>query len=137
MSPELSQAGLAEYWLTAFPKPSAHQRCRNGLSTALKMKTRNRAGLMLVVSLMLAILALAVPWAEAQVSRAMAATASSYLDRGNTWAKKGEWTQAVADFSLALDFNPTMPLLTTTAVLPAPTRVTLTWHCRILTGLLN
>ena len=104
MSLELSQAGLAEYWLTAFPKPSARQRCCNGLSTALKMKPRNRAGLILVVSLVLAILALAVPWAEARVSRAMAATASSYLDRGNTWAKKGEWTQA--DFSLALDFNP-------------------------------
>src|SRR5215813_3074036 len=41
---------------------------------------------------------------EAQSSRAL--SAASYLDRGNGWLKKGEFERAIADYSLAIAFDP-------------------------------
>lgn len=41
----------------------------------------------------------------AQSSRA--ASASSYLERGNGWASKGEYQRAIEDYSLGLSFAPT------------------------------
>ena len=117
MSLELRQAGLSEYWLTAFPKPSAHQRCCNGLSTALKLKPYTSC--------------FSVPYCAGCAMRrstslaCMAATASSYLTEA-TPGLGGRVDPAVAVFSLALISTPSMSPLTTTAVLPAPSRVTLT-----------
>lgn len=42
--------------------------------------------------------------AQAQASRA--ATASSYIERGNVWFAKGELDQAIDDFSLAISSDP-------------------------------
>ncbi len=41
--------------------------------------------------------------AQAQTSRA--ATAASYLERGNEWMTKGELDRAIADYSLAIAFD--------------------------------
>ena len=76
-----------------------------GSWTAFGTEGRKTSTLVLVVFLLL-IAALTAASAEAQVTPARTATASSYVDRGHTWAKKGEWDRAVADFNLALDFNP-------------------------------
>ena len=43
---------------------------------------------------------------NAQNSRA--ATALSYLERGNQWLKKGDIEKAIEDFSFALTFEPTL-----------------------------
>jgi tetratricopeptide (TPR) repeat protein len=40
---------------------------------------------------------------EAESSRAK--SANSYLERGNTWFKKGEFERAIADYSLAIAFD--------------------------------
>ena len=42
--------------------------------------------------------------AEEQYSRS--ASAASYLDRGNAWYAKGKLDQAVADYSIAIQFSP-------------------------------
>ncbi len=42
--------------------------------------------------------------AHAQVTHR--ASAASYLERGNAWAAKGEWERAIADFDLAIAFDP-------------------------------
>jgi tetratricopeptide (TPR) repeat protein len=41
--------------------------------------------------------------ARAQTSRA--ASAASYLERGNEWFAKGEWDRAIADYNLAIAFD--------------------------------
>ena len=38
--------------------------------------------------------------ATAQTQSSRAATASSYLERGNQWVARGEWERAIADFDL-------------------------------------
>ena len=43
---------------------------------------------------------------SAQTQGSREATAASYLDRGNSWATKGELDRAIADFNLALQFDP-------------------------------
>ena len=83
---------------------SAIKRCK-GFWTAFGTEGRKTSTLVPVVFLLL-IPALTAASAEAQVTPARTATASSYVDRGHTWAKKGEWDRAVDDFNLALDFNP-------------------------------
>jgi Flp pilus assembly protein TadD len=44
--------------------------------------------------------------ASAQAQGSREATAASYVDRGNSWFTKGELERAIADFNLALEFNP-------------------------------
>ena len=41
-----------------------------------------------------------------QALGSLEATAASYVDRGNSSFAKGEMDRAIADFSLALEFNP-------------------------------
>ena len=43
-----------------------------------------------------------LPPALAQPQNLRAATASSYLERGNAWFAKGEYERALADFDLAI-----------------------------------
>jgi tetratricopeptide (TPR) repeat protein len=44
----------------------------------------------------------------AQPLTSRAATASSYLERGNTWYAKGEFERALADYSLAIAADPSL-----------------------------
>jgi hypothetical protein len=60
--------------------------------------------------------------AEEQYSRS--ASAASYLDRGNASYAKGKLDQAVADYSLAIQFSPIRPKPTSIAAVPGKTRET-------------
>jgi len=60
--------------------------------------------LMSVMTRMLAMMTLLAAAAQAQTSRA--ATASSYLERGNVWVRKGAFDRAIDDFGLAIAFDP-------------------------------
>ena len=42
----------------------------------------------------------------AQAQGGREATGASYLDRGNSWFAKGEMDRAIADFNLAIEFDP-------------------------------
>src|SRR5215510_4810717 len=72
-------------------------------------------------SVTLLIFALAPCWfapattTQAQTSRA--ASAASYLERGNSWLEKGELDRAIADYDLAIAFD---------------SRVAVTYHNRCL-----
>jgi tetratricopeptide (TPR) repeat protein len=50
---------------------------------------------------------LAPPGAAGQAQSSRAATAASYLDRGNSWAVRGELDRAIADYDLAIASDPT------------------------------
>src|SRR5262245_46207672 len=53
---------------------------------------------------MFAMMTLLAAATQAQTSRA--ATASSYLERGNVWVGKGAFDRAIDDFGLAIAFDP-------------------------------
>ena len=56
---------------------------------------------------MLAMMTLLAAAAQAQTSRA--ATASSYLERGNVWVRKGAFDRAIDDFALAISGHRSLP----------------------------
>ena len=57
-----------------------------------------------LVTCLLCAFVLLVP-TKAQPLRSPAATAASYLERGNSWFAKGEYERALADFELANAFR--------------------------------
>src|SRR5262245_52168436 len=66
------------------------------------MKRKYRLVILLFYSLTIGWLTPAMA-SQAQTSRA--ASAASYLERGNQWLAKGEWERAIVDYDLAIAFD--------------------------------
>src|SRR5262245_9114009 len=80
--------------------PSSIQRRRTLAPTA---PSQIIGGLMSSITWVLFCLLCLAPLARAQTSRA--ASAASYLERGNAWLAKAEWDRAIADYDIAIAFD--------------------------------
>jgi len=68
----------------------------------------SRSGFKIFTALLVAMPLLAGLRATAQAQASRAATAATYLERGNAWFAKGEWARAMADFDLAIASDPNL-----------------------------